>query len=470
MKTNTRTSHAARALRARAIVAVLAVLIGSACERQLDAGSTRVEIAMGSSLLTVDERRARAGQIRDAAFASGMSQGYLLAGIADAETNMSHCWSELTWACQGPASADCGGGPVVAGAGDGPCEDRQGGLGMFQFDAGTYDDTLAREGDRILSIAGNVEAAVDFVVSMLIRSVYVDGVDDAAQAIEWINGVRVSNERWDPWISTVTHYYNGCTPSASCWSERHAYYLETTRDVHDEMGADFWVGGHELAAQYVQQSFPLAADAFELEAGQELSGYIDMRNVGSASWTPGETLLGTTEPRDGASPLAGPGWLSPHRAATVDQVVAPNEVGRFEFTLRAPAEPGEYSQYFNLVQEGVAWFGDRGGPPDNQLQVRVTVIGPVIDAGRVVPAADGGADVADAGDASEPSEGTDSGDAGMRQRSRDSGCAVAPGAGTSFWLVLLIGLAWRCIRRAGTRATSRAPECASPSSSPSRSA
>ncbi|MCA9614322.1 MAG: hypothetical protein KC586_16315, partial [Myxococcales bacterium] len=87
------------------------------------------------SLLTAAQRRVRAGEIRDAAAANGITQGWLLAGIADAETRMSHCWSELTWACQGPNSSDCGGGPVVAGAGDGPCSLRQGGLGMFQFDA-----------------------------------------------------------------------------------------------------------------------------------------------------------------------------------------------------------------------------------------------------------------------------------------------------------------------------------------------
>ena len=66
------------------------------------------------SNLTAAQRRTRAAQIRDAAAANGITQGWLLAGIADAETNMSHCWSELTWACQGPDSADCGGGPVVA--------------------------------------------------------------------------------------------------------------------------------------------------------------------------------------------------------------------------------------------------------------------------------------------------------------------------------------------------------------------
>ena len=63
--------------------------------------------------LTSSQRRERSRQIRDAAAAEGLTDaGWLLAGIADAETQMAQCWYELTWACQGPPSADCGGGPV----------------------------------------------------------------------------------------------------------------------------------------------------------------------------------------------------------------------------------------------------------------------------------------------------------------------------------------------------------------------
>lgn len=334
------------------------------------------DVGVISSALTAAQRRTRAGQIRDAAFASGIEQGWLLAGIADAETNMSHCWSELTWACMGPNSADCGGGPVVAGAGDGACSLRQGGLGMFQFDAGTFDDTLAREGTRILSIAGNTQAAVDFVANMVIRSAYVPGVDTRAQAIEWMNGVRVGNERWDPWIRTVTHYYNGCAPSYSCFSSRYAHYRDNTSGVYDEMGADFWVVSHDWSATYVNQTFPLARDPFPLEAGSTFTGYLEMRNTGTQTWRPGEVFLGTTQPRDGASPIAGPDWGSDHRAATIDHDVAPGETGRFELTVRAPDVAGDYSQFFGLVREGVAWFSESGGPADDIIQIRVTSTAP----------------------------------------------------------------------------------------------
>lgn len=127
-------------------------------------------------------------------------------------------------------------------------------------------------------------------------------------------------------------------------------------------------------AEYVDQSFPLASRPFDVEAGTEVAGYIEMRNTGDETWTPGATFLGTTNPRDGASPLQASDWIGPSRAATVDRVVPPGEVGRFRFSVRAPDAPGDYPQFFNLVQEGVAWFSDDGGPADDLLQVRVTSV------------------------------------------------------------------------------------------------
>src|SRR5262245_32847471 len=82
-------------------------------------------------------RRTRSSRIRDVSSTRGLTNGVLLAGISQVETGLSHCWSEATWACKGPNSSSCGGGPVIAGAADGPCSAKQGGLGMFQFDGGT---------------------------------------------------------------------------------------------------------------------------------------------------------------------------------------------------------------------------------------------------------------------------------------------------------------------------------------------
>jgi hypothetical protein len=111
--------------------------------------------------LSTSAKLPRYAGIRDAARADGMSNAYLLAGIANDETGLAMCWSEATWACQGPSSPDCGGGPVIAGAADGPCSAEQGGLGMFQFDAGTFADTLAKYGGDVLTVAGQTTHAID---------------------------------------------------------------------------------------------------------------------------------------------------------------------------------------------------------------------------------------------------------------------------------------------------------------------
>jgi hypothetical protein len=64
--------------------------------------------------LSVAQKQPRYVHIRDTARAHGLGNAYLLAGIANDETGLAMCWSEATWACQGPASPDCGGGPVTS--------------------------------------------------------------------------------------------------------------------------------------------------------------------------------------------------------------------------------------------------------------------------------------------------------------------------------------------------------------------
>lgn len=130
----------------------------------------------------------------------------------------------------------------------------------------------------------------------------------------------------------------------------------------------------EYGAAYVNQTFPLASITTPLVSNQTLSGYIELRNTGSKPWD-ANTKLATTEPRDRPSPFADATWPAPNRPAVVTGEVAPGDTFRFEFTMRAPSQPGVYSEYFGVVQEGVAWFSDpgQGGPVDNNLQVKFEV-------------------------------------------------------------------------------------------------
>src|SRR5512140_3276176 len=103
--------------------------------------------------------------IRDSAYQMGQYNAALLAGIAISETGLAHCYDEAPgFSCPGPASSSCAGSAVIAGGADGPCSAMQGGLGMFQFDAGTYDQTVAAYGPQILTIEGNSAQAVWFVI------------------------------------------------------------------------------------------------------------------------------------------------------------------------------------------------------------------------------------------------------------------------------------------------------------------
>lgn len=153
-----------------------------------------------------------------------------------------------------------------------------------------------------------------------------------------------------------------------------------------------------FGAGYVMQTFPVAsADPIMMTPGEEMVGTIELENTGTADWN-GSTWLATTEPRDRASVFAGPDWESPSRVDGVEGTVPPGETWAFTFTLKAPIEPGEYREFFGMVQEGEAWFSDSGhlGPPDDQLQIRVLVVdgpGPHMPDGGL---ADGGVPVGDA--------------------------------------------------------------------------
>lgn len=169
-------------------------------------------------------------------------------------------------------------------------------------------------------------------------------------------------------------------------------------------------GGLSLgyAAKFVSQSFPLATTALKMTAGETLPAYIEMKNTGGKAWD-SSTRLGTTQPRDRKSAFADSTWISPNRLAAVKGTVAPGATYKFQFDLHAPTKPGTYFEYFNLVEENVAWFSDpgQGGPPDNDLEVQIEVVAapPSHDAGT-----DGASHVGgDGGSGSDGGEGASSG-------------------------------------------------------------
>ncbi len=364
-------------------------------------------------------RRTRAEHIRDAAADKGLTNGALLAGIAQVETGLSHCWSEATWACQGPYSGSCG-GPVIAGAADGPCSSQQGGLGMFQFDGGTYSQTLARDGQEILDLDGNIRHAVNFVAERVRQDI--SGVSSTADAINWLNSVPVQagNAKFEQWISLVSCRYNGC---CGC-SSQEAKYRNATLDLDGEFGAGFW-NQVTYEAQFSAQEVPT-----EMTSGEEAVVWFEFVNDSSTTWDLDNTRLGCTNPQDRESPFYKEGnWISPSRPTGADHSnYAPGSVGRFTFAIVAPQvdQPTDFIETYQLVQEGVTWFGPT---------VSVTI--------HVTP--EGWTDPTNPTDPTDPTDPSTPGGTGPQEVA--GGCAAGH-TGAGGWLSLaLIGIAVAFRRR-----------------------
>lgn len=183
--------------------------------------------------------RERLALIRDTAAQMGVHNAALIAGIAVSETQLAHCWSEATYACKGPDAAACG-GPIIAGSADGPCAAMQGGLGLFQLDAGTWTDTLARYGDAILGVEGNTAQAIAFVIDAVTRDV--PAATGWLAAAAWLDGVPLA--AGDPvmarWAELAACRYNGCCAASALCGQRGDAYRDHALDLVDALGAAFW--------------------------------------------------------------------------------------------------------------------------------------------------------------------------------------------------------------------------------------
>ncbi|XXX81278.1 hypothetical protein WMF30_21190 [Sorangium sp. So ce134] len=182
----------------------------------------------------------------------------IFAGIAYTETQMGHCYSEYynqvsTNVCAGPYSADCG-GPVTAGYWDGPCNAQGGGLGMWQFDELTYTQTLNKwttsgywngQTHDILSVAGSISAAIDFVLFKAWYSSYTPYFSSYQAMYTWINSIRPvnGNADYENWLGFLANSYNGQSWGHPDWSTTKEKYRTSTAYVYTAMGGDsYWYG------------------------------------------------------------------------------------------------------------------------------------------------------------------------------------------------------------------------------------
>ena len=99
------------------------------------------------------------------------------------------------------------------------------------------------------------------------------------------------------------------------------------------------------SAAFVSQRVP-----DNMLAGQQYSASVTMRNTGSATWTEADSFrLGSHNPQDNA--VWGPSRIF------LSEAVAPGQLYTFTFPITAPATPNTYDFQWQMVQDGVTWFG-----------------------------------------------------------------------------------------------------------------
>ena len=126
-------------------------------------------------------------------------------------------------------------------------------------------------------------------------------------------------------------------------------FLRTNDDVPGNGSGAFnafiqvWKPLPDALSNFVSQSVPKTL----LVPGETMNVSVTMRNLGPSTWTAGQQF------RLGA---IGTGWEGARAYLPGD--VAPNTDVTFNFTITAPSTPGNYNFRWQMVQEGVQFFGD----------------------------------------------------------------------------------------------------------------
>ncbi len=116
-----------------------------------------------------------------------------------------------------------------------------------------------------------------------------------------------------------------------------------------------------FAAEPAATSMPMDTPLV-ITSGRTSDVWFELDNTGEKAWSTGITKVGTQDPQDRDSIFFDAStWLAPNRPAAVGASVAAGAKGRFTWTLVAPevTETTTYEETFQLVQEGVAWFGPK---------------------------------------------------------------------------------------------------------------
>lgn len=238
------------------------------------------KIGVSKKALTDSELRQITDLIKIRAGQKGITNFLLVAGISYHETGLVQCANNYTKGvgCSNVGnSIDCPSslGGVLGGSGDkGGCSAKQGGIGMFQLDDGTYSDTLSTYGNAIMEKVGNIDAGVDFIIKKLGFScnctpcfdsrnstpgtpsqtcgvstcaASVTNLSDVAMAKAWFNSIRPNTAEYEIFIRALAHCYNGCKygwsgcgTGTTTHDQIKALYSASIVSLYNKFGHEYW--------------------------------------------------------------------------------------------------------------------------------------------------------------------------------------------------------------------------------------
>lgn len=103
-----------------------------------------------------------------------------------------------------------------------------------------------------------------------------------------------------------------------------------------------------FSAEFVGQTIP-----HTVQPNQTFRVVVVFKNTGSQAWVTGNVVLAAQPPANNLL------WLVDEIELAGARAVTPGDIKAFEFTVRAPAEPGIYPFIWRLYHVGSGGFGDR---------------------------------------------------------------------------------------------------------------
>lgn len=129
---------------------------------------------------------------------------------------------------------------------------------MFQFDSGTYSQTLAHYGDSILTVDGNVTAGISFIINRFgFGCATTPTFSNDAAVLSWINGIAPGSADWNTWMSAAAACYNGCVPPRCDQSSEAENYLASTNALLSALGVSYWYPPGQRTQLLVCRAFPV---------------------------------------------------------------------------------------------------------------------------------------------------------------------------------------------------------------------